>query len=255
MKVRQSGTIGSPKKMILHEAPVHTAALYHAKTDWAAPSRPCTGHGLRMEQMQESTSQMTSGRVVDEIDHARAQEYALLSILLSRSPDIAMIGRLALLRGDASPLGTAHTALGEVASRATEASAGREYFDLFAGLGKGLLLPYASHYLTGSLYGRPLGRLRETLQQLGIEKAAGNSEPEDHAAILCEIMAGLIGGDIAAPAGADREFFEKHLAPWIRRFFVDLEQAESVDFYARVGSLGRTFVDIETEAFALSPEI
>ena len=123
---------------------------------------------------------------------------------------------------------------------------------MFAGLGKGPLLPYASHYLTGSLYGRPLGRLRETLQRLGIEKAEGNSEPEDHAAILCEVMAGLVGGGIASPAGADREFFEKHLAPWIGRFFADLEKAESADFYARVGSLGRTFVDIEAEGFALS---
>jgi TorA maturation chaperone TorD len=113
-------------------------------------------------------------------------------------------------------------------------------------------LPYASHYLTGSLYGRPLGRLRETLQRLGIESSSGNSEPEDHAAILCEVMAELIGGEISNPAGADREFFENHLAAWIRHFFVDLEKAESADFYARVGSLGRTFVDIETEGFALS---
>jgi TorA maturation chaperone TorD len=240
--------------MILHEATVHTAALYRAKIGLGGATRSslCTGHGLRMEHM--STSQMASRRIVDEIDHARAQEYALLSVLLFRSPDIQMIGRLALLCGDASPLGTAHTALGAAASRATEESAGREYFDLFAGLGKGLLLPYASHYLTGSLYGRPLGRLRETLEQLGIERAAGNAEPEDHVAVLCEVMAGLISRDIAAPAGADREFFEKHLAPWIRRFFVDLERAESADFYARVGSLGRTFVDIETEAFALSSD-
>jgi TorA maturation chaperone TorD len=207
---------------------------------------------MMMEQMQEATSQISSKRVVDEIDHARAQEYALLSVLLSRSPDAQMIGRLALLRGDASPLGSAHTALGEAAGRANEQSAAREYFDLFAGLGKGPLLPYASHYLAGSLYGRPLGRLRETLQQLGIESTAGNSEPEDHAAIVCEIMAGLIDGDIAGPAGADREFFEKHLAPWIRRFFVDLAKAKSADFYACVGLLGRTFVDIETEGFALS---
>jgi TorA maturation chaperone TorD len=204
-----------------------------------------------MEQMQESTSQMSSSRAVDEIDRARAQEYALLSILLSRSPDTQMIGRLALLRGDASPLGAAHTALGEAASRATEQSAGREYFNLFAGLGKSQLLPYASHYLTDSLYGRPLGRLRETLQQLGIESAAGNSEPEDHAAIVCEVMAGLIGGDIAGPVDADRDFFEKHLAPWIGRFFADLEKAEAADFYACVGLLGRTFVDIETEGFTL----
>ena len=190
---------------------------------------------------------------VDDIDRARAREYALLSILLSRSPDNQMIERLALLCGDASPLGAAHAALGEAASRVTEESAGREYFNLFAGLGKSPLLPYASHYLTDSLYGRPLGRLRETLQRLGIESAAGYSEPEDHAAVLCEVMAGLISGDIAGAVDADRDFFEKHLAPWIRRFFVELEKAEAADFYARVGLLGRTFVDIETEAFALSP--
>jgi TorA maturation chaperone TorD len=123
---------------------------------------------------------------------------------------------------------------------------------LFAGLGQGALLPYASHYLTGSLYGRPLARLRETFGRLGIERDRGHSEPEDHVAILCEIMASLIGGDLAVPPGADREFFEKHLARWIRRFFVDLENVKSADFYARVGSLGRTFVDVETEAFALS---
>ena len=201
--------------------------------------------------MQESKSQISSHGVVDEIDGARAQEYALLAILLSRSPDSEMIERLALLRGDASPLGAAHADLAEAAARADEASAAREYFDLFAGLGQGALLPYASHYLTGSLYGRPLARLRETFQRLGIERDRGHSEPEDHVAILCEIMAGLIGGDFAVPAGADRQFFEKHLARWIRRFFVDLENVKSAGFYARVGALGRTFIDVEMEAFAL----
>jgi TorA maturation chaperone TorD len=205
-----------------------------------------------MEQMQESRSHISSHRVVDEVDRARAQEYALLAILLSRSPDSGLIGRVALLRGDASRLGAAHADLGEAAARADEASAAREYFELFTGLGQNVLLPYASHYLTGSLYGRPLAGLRETLLDFGIERAVGHSEPEDHAAILCEIMAGLVRGDIAGPAGADRGFFEKHLAPWVRRFFVDLENAKSADLYARVGSLGRTFVDIETEAFARS---
>jgi TorA maturation chaperone TorD len=204
-----------------------------------------------MEQMQEFRSGVSAGGVVDEIDRGRAQEYALLATLLSRSPDSQLIGRLTLLRGDASPLGSAHAGLAEAAARTDEASAGREYFDLFSGLGPDALLPYASHYLTGSLYGRPLARLRQTFQRLGIARAAGRSEPEDHVAILCEIMAGLVGGDIAAPAGADSEFFAEYLAPWFGRFFVDLENAKSADFYARVGSLGRTFVDIEARAFAL----
>jgi TorA maturation chaperone TorD len=65
-------------------------------------------------------------------------------------------------------------------------------------------------------------------------------------------MAGLVGGDISAPVGADRAFFEEHLASWIRRFFVDLETTKSTDFYRSVGTLGRTFIDVESEAFALS---
>ena len=202
--------------------------------------------------MQESGSHASPARGVDEIDRARAQEYALLATLLSRGPGTELIGKLALLCGDTTPLGAAHAALRKAAARTDEARAGQEFFDLFTGLGQRELLPYASHYLTGSLYGRPLARLRETFQRLGIERAAGHSEPEDHVAVLCEVMAGLIDGQISGPDGVDRTFFDEHLAPWIARFFTDLEQAKSADFYSRVGSLGRIFVSIETEAFALS---
>jgi TorA maturation chaperone TorD len=120
---------------------------------------------------------VSSERVVDEVDAARAQEYALLS----RSPDGQLIGRLARLRGDASPLGLAHAALGEAAVRASIERVGREYFDLFIGLGRGELLPYASYYLTGFLHDRPLARLRQDLRRLGIERIEGQSEPEGRA--------------------------------------------------------------------------
>ncbi|MGA7803782.1 TorD/DmsD family molecular chaperone [Bradyrhizobium sp.] len=188
----------------------------------------------------------------DEIDRARAREYELLAALLSHSPNAELLRRLALLRGDASPLGLAHAALGEAAAKTDEPDVAREFFDLFSGLGQDSLLPYASHYLAGSLYGRPLVRLRQTFQNFGIETAAEHSEPEDHIAILCEVMAGLVAGNITGRAGADREFFENYLAGWVRRFFIELEGARSADFYARVGSLGRVFIEIEAEAFALS---
>ena len=64
-------------------------------------------------------------------------------------------------------------------------------------------------------------------------------------------MAGLVSRRLPAPAGSDRELFEQHLKPWIGRFFADLEQADAADFYRPVGMLGRVFVEIETEAFAL----
>jgi TorA maturation chaperone TorD len=188
---------------------------------------------------------------LDEVNVARAQEYALLATLLARAPKQYLLDRLAALRGDASPLGVAHAALAEAANRTNAELAEREYFNLFIGLGRGELLPYGSYYLTGFLHERPLARLREALAQLGIERAAGQSEPEDHAAILCEVMAGLVSRRFTAPRDADRELFEKHLSPWIGRFFADLEQATAADFYRRIGTLGRVFVEIETQAFAL----
>jgi TorA maturation chaperone TorD len=200
--------------------------------------------------MQQPISEISPSHAVNEIDRARAREYALLATLLASSPDTQMITRLAVLRGDASPLGMAHGALGAVAARTDEESAGREYFNLFVGLGQGQLSPYASHYLTGSLYSRPLVRLRETLQHLGIERTQ-RSEPEDHIAILCEIMAGLIDGSLVRADNADRDFFRQHLATWGRRFFVDLEQARLADFYGSVGSLGRILMEIETEVYSL----
>ena len=189
--------------------------------------------------------------MIDEVDVARAQEYSLLATLLASSPDAQMLRRLADLRGDQSPLGLAHTALGKAAARTDAKITAREHFTLFVGLGRGELLPYASYYLTGFLHGRPLANLRQALQRIGIERVAAQTEPEDHAAILLEIMAGLAGGKIAAPPGTDREIFDDHLAPWITRFFSDLEKSASADFYAAVGTLGRTFAEIETQGFLL----
>jgi TorA maturation chaperone TorD len=188
---------------------------------------------------------------IDEVDAARAQEYALLSALLARAPDATLLARLANLRGDDSALGAAHAALAAAASQTSAERVEREYFDLFIGVGRGELLPYGSFYLTGFLHDRPLARLREDLQPLGIERAEREVEPEDHAAILCEIMAGLAARRFDVPAGSDQRIFEKHLAPWVGRFFADLERAEAARFYRAVGALGRTFIDIETEGFAL----
>ncbi len=187
----------------------------------------------------------------DEIDAARAQEYALIAALLLRAPNADLLTSLAELRGDATPLGVAHAALADAAAQATVQTVEREYFDLFIGIGRGELLPYASYYLTGFLHERPLARLRDDLIEIGVTRSEGVVEPEDHAGILCEIMAGLASRRLPAPAGAERTIFEKHMAPWIGRFFADLEQAETANFFRRVGTVGRIFVDIEAEAFDL----
>jgi TorA maturation chaperone TorD len=192
-----------------------------------------------------------AGGDIDEIDSARAQEYALLASLLARAPDAALLKSLAQLQGDASPLGISHIELAEAAAATSAERVEREYFNLFIGIGRGELLPYGSYYLTGFLHERPLARLREDLGKIGIERSEGNAEPEDHAAMLCEIMSGLANRRFPAKPGTAEDIFERHLSPWIGRFFADLERAQEADFYRRVGTLGRVFIEIETESFAL----
>ena len=189
---------------------------------------------------------------VDPIDAARAQEYALLATLLSSAPSAALLAQITQLNGDATPIGRAHATLADAASAAVATEVEREYFDLFVGLGRGELLPYASYYLTGFLNERPLSRLRDDLAALGIERVEGNSEPEDHAASLCEIMAGLAAARFQASPEAQRAFFEKHVFRWMGRLFADIEKAEGAKFYRSVGTLGRVFLEIETEAFTFA---
>ena len=187
---------------------------------------------------------------IDDVDAARAQEYALLAMLLARAPDAAALGRIAKLRGDATPLGLAHVALAQAAGNVSGEKIQREFFNLFIGVGRGELVPCGSYYLADFYNEQAPVRLREDFHALGIECTEVQVEGEDHAAILCEIMAGLADGPLASAAGLQQQFFQRHLAPWIGRFFADLERADSADFYRHAGTVGRLFMEIETKTFA-----
>ena len=189
---------------------------------------------------------------VDEIDQLRAAEYGLLSLLLGKAPDADTLARVATLKGDASDLGMAHVELATAASATDDGAASKEYFNLFIGVGRGDVLPYASYYLTGFLHERPLARVREDFARLGIERAGPSREPEDHIAILLEVMSGLARGDFEAEFAEQAKFFERHIKPWAAKMFADLEMAQSANFYRAVGRVGRVFMELESEAFALS---
>lgn len=189
-------------------------------------------------------------RAVDEIDIARAREYALLARLTLRAPDAALLRGLAALRGDGSSLGMARIALAEAAAATDAGTVGQEFFDLFIGVGRGEVLPYASFYRTGFLHERPLAEVRAAMRALGVERASDVPEPEDHVGTLCEVMAAL--ADLSLPCDdSGAGFFAAHLQPWAGRLFDDLAEAQSARFYRAVGRYGRAFIDIETEAFAL----
>lgn len=212
--------------------------------------------GLAMHEVDQGVSETTAP---DAVEQERAQLFALLARLLSAAPDEDLLQRLSGLGpgADAAPLGRALGRLaGAAASVPSAAAVEREYFALFIGVGRGELLPYASYYRTGFLHDRPLAELRGDLARLGIARAPGVPDPEDHIAFLCETYAGLLEGtlgpvDPASAPGAAPEFLARHMRPWAGRFFADLEAAEAARFYRAVGALGRLAIEIEEAAAEL----
>ena len=186
---------------------------------------------------------------MDDVELARALIYRMLGRALAEPWDAGFLARLATLGGGDGEVGTALRAVAAAARDVMVDKARTEYDALFIGVARGELVPYASFYLTGFLHERPLARVRAEMQALGLARAGGRSDPEDHIASECEVMAALVGrGDVDAQAG----FFERHLAPWAGRFFTDLERAASASLFRSVGTLGRLMMDLDRQGFALS---
>lgn len=202
-----------------------------------------------------SVSPAQASMAVPEEDRLRADLYNFLGLILSSPPEDALLAQTAALSGDATPLGQAITRLADCARTTKQRQAEKEFNALFIGLGRGELLPYASFYLTGFLNEKPLATLRSDLSARRIERAANVYEPEDNIATLMEVMGGLIVGRFSDPATlADQKlFFNRHVAPWAGHFFSDLETAKSAMLYSAVGSVGKAFMEIEREAFRLTP--
>jgi len=182
-------------------------------------------------------------------DRLRADTYRALGHLLAAPPGDETLALFAQapVSDDDDLLSVAWRMLAISAGRATAHEVSDEYQSLFIGLGRGELVPYASWYLTGFLMEQPLAKLRSDMRQLGFERQEGISEPEDHAAALCEIMALLAGGDEPGGLVTQAEFFENHIGPWMARFFRDLQQAPSARFYRAVGQLGEQFLETDQQ--------
>jgi len=188
-------------------------------------------------------------------DALRSANYALLGALLARPPAQDLLTELATTEMEGatdSPLDTAWRGLATTAASADVQEVADEYQQLFIGIGRGELVPYGSWYLTGFLMERPLTELRDDLSRLGFVRQEGVSEPEDHIAALCEVMAMLIADpERAADYATQRTFFTTHIGPFVARFWRDLEQAENTRFYRAVSQLGAAFTELETKYFSL----
>lgn len=178
----------------------------------------------------------------DQIGTERARLFALLGRLLGAAPDAGLLIRMRALRGEKGALGQSYGALAEAAGRSRAEATEQEFAQLFLQpAGEGPLHPHATSYRAGPV----LAALRADLDLLGIGRAEGVAEAEDHIAFLCEAYAGLLAGAFPVTPEAAPDFFTRHIQPWAARFFADLEQAPAADFYRAVGTLGREAMALE----------
>lgn len=183
----------------------------------------------------------------------RAGAYSVLASLLRETPSQDLLDHLGQHNADESIVddtAKAIKALADAAILAKQADVGREFHDLFIGLGRGELNPYGSFYLTGFMMEKPLGELRTDLDRLGFERQQDVAESEDHVAALCEVMSMLITDGTGH--ARQQKFFEAHMAPWFSTFFTDLQNASGAsNFYRAVGQFGNAFTDLETQYFSM----
>ena len=198
-------------------------------------------------------SAVTANYGTSEEDALRADMYGFLAALLRSEPSDDLIAKVVCLNGDDSALGEACSTLAKLADSLDSGMIRNEYVELFVGVGRGEVLPFASYYLTGFLNDRPLANLRGEMDAIGIKRAEGVREPEDHIASLFDIMAGLIRGDYGRVYSVAEQgtFFAKHIEPWGQLLMRDVEEAKTAIFYAPVGTMGRVFLEIESKAFEM----
>ncbi len=191
---------------------------------------------------------------IEEEDALRADMYSFLANLIRTEPSEELVDTLKNLSGDQSNIGKSIKLISKLSSTLHISEISDEYVNLFVGVGRGELLPFASYYLTGFLNDKPLSKLRDDMNKIGVERLKEVKEPEDHVSSLFDIMSGLITGKFGRLYSINEQsvFFEKHLNSWVDLLMTDIESSKSAVFYAPVGSLGKEFIKIEREAFRMN---
>ena len=191
--------------------------------------------------------------VVDNEDQLRADMYSFLANLLRAEPSAELVNQLTKLESDESPIGKSIKTLSKLASSLDLPTIRDEYVRIFIGVGRGEILPFASYYLTGFLKDKPLAKLRNDMKEIGIQLAENVKEPEDHIASLFDMMSGLILGKFSKKfsIGEQKDFFNKHLAPWVDLLMRDIESSRIAVFYSPIGTIGREFMEIERSSFSM----
>ena len=186
---------------------------------------------------------------------ARAEVYGLLAALYYAAPAAELYENLRVAVTAAPAEGALlESSWGELVAAARaqslEATA-KEYDALFGGVGKPEVYLFGSHYLSGFLNEKPLAALRTDIAALGLARDEAMPETEDHVAYLCEVMRYLIAGDDVAVANLtrQREFFARHLQPWLPLMCEAIARHPKARFYAALAGFTQAFISVEAQGF------
>lgn len=207
--------------------------------------------------MKGQSNPLASAPSVAEEDQARADFYALIARLFYSGPDAALLAAIAATgeaaaADAAAPLPMAWRALATAAAAMDAEAAQEEYDSVFVGTGKAEITPYITHYLHESKKENILARLRSELTELGLARALGVAEYEDHFSSLCEVMRHLIffAQDVALQK--QKSFFLMYLVPCYANVCDAVTASPNTNFYKHVARFTKAFLDVEAESFDLA---
>ena len=186
---------------------------------------------------------------------ARAEVYGLLAALFYSAPSLSLYDNLKVAVTQAPAAGALleapWTELVAAARDQSLASITSEYDALFGGVSRPEVYLFGSHYLSGFLNEKPLAALRSDIAALGLARDETLPETEDHVAYLCEVMRYLIAGDDVAVANLtrQREFFTRHVQPWLPQMCDALSAHPKARFYRTLAGFTQAFVSVEAQGF------
>ncbi len=185
--------------------------------------------------------------------------YALIGRLLYAAPDADLMAQICAIGGPEGEAGAGTLltqtwqALQGACRAATPDAIRHEHETLFVGVGKAVVTPYTSHYVTENAPDRHLVALRDQLERWGLTRAAGAFEVEDHISGLCDVMRFLI--DEQHPLSDQRMFFERFVYPGALPLFDAVNSAASeTGFYKSVVAFASAFLQVERAAFDMEGE-
>lgn len=199
---------------------------------------------------------VTAG-VADE-NEARAALYGVIAHFFLAAPSRELLKHTAaadhLIGGDGSPLAVSWHTLCKAARDADPERVREEFESIFVSVGRPAVSLYASTYMNSARRGHVLADLRDDLARTGYARATDSAEYEDHLSALCEVMRGMIAEEPANAAAADaqREFFQRYLAPWFGAACDAIDHAEQAVFYRSVARFANAFFTNESAYFELA---